>query len=322
MPKQTTLILVLATEKMLLSETPSLSDFVDKRCPHLGLRDDPATAFYFPSEWNYCHSVKPIAPPSLVYQREVCLTTAHIFCIAIDARQKKSLPKDMRRREVGATHKLIGRWITVVVILTFIIMGGLIFSGYWAPSWVERTSIPFSISRVIPQKTMTNTPTVVIVTDAVTPEKSIVSETPGPSKEDIAATQIKLALASRCAYPLEKPFGNVNRKFLLHKVVEGENMTILTERYETTPNAIEAINNFYSSSLWAESVIVIPLNLTNIDGLPSFKPVLLDEEDISLEELAQNLLVSSVDLIEYNQLDPSCRSFQGWVLVPGEKITQ
>lgn len=314
---------------MFLSADSSLPADADKRCPHLGLRDDPATAFGYPSKWNYCHGVKPIAPPSLAQQREVCLTTNHDICPVLAVGQKKSLPKGLRRREVGAARKLIGLWIAGIVSLTFLILGGLIFSGYWVPSWVERTPVSAWISGVIPQKTMTNTPTVVIETDTptvaietptFTPEKSIVTETPSPSKEDISATQTKMALASRCAYPLESPFDSVNSQFLFHEVAAGENMTLLTERYETTRNAIEAVNYFLPSPLWADHVIVIPLNTTNIDGLPSFKPVLLDEEDISLEELAQNLLVSSAELIEFNQIDPSCRSFHGWILVPAEKL--
>ena len=315
---------------MSLSEARSLFYDEEKRCPHLGLRDDPATANGFPSKWNYCHNVKPIAPPSLAQQREVCLTTIHASCPAIEAGQKKSLPKNFRRRDANVARKLIGRWMIVVVSLTFLILAGLIYSGYWVPSWVEKSSVPAWISRVIPQKTMTGTPPVVIETDTptvvietptVTPEKSIASETPPPSEEDIAATQTKIALASRCAYPLESTFDSVNNQFIFHEVAAGESMTMLTERYETTQSAIEAVNYFLPSPLWADHVIVIPINTTNIDGLTLFKPVLLDEEDISLEELAQILLVSSAELIEFNQLDPSCRSFQGWILVPAEKLT-
>jgi len=315
---------------MLLSVAPSLSADADKRCPHLGLPDDPATAHGFPSWWNSCHSVRPIASPNLSHQREVCLTTKHAFCPVFEAGKRKPLPKELRIRKVGPRRKLIGRWITVIVSLTFLILGGLIFSGYWVPSWVERTSIPAWISRVIPHETITNTPaealkteppTVVIKTATVTPEMNIVSETPSLSEENIAATQTKIALAARCAFPLESPFGGVNRQFLLHEVIAGESMTILTERYETTQNAIEAVNYLFPSQLWAELVIIIPLNTTSTAGLPSFKPVLLDEEDISVEELAQKLLVPSAEIIEFNQLDPNCRSFQGWLLVPAEKIT-
>ena len=314
---------------MFLNVAPSLSADPDKRCPHLGLSDDPATAHGFPSWWNSCQNVKPIASPTLVQQREFCLTTKHAFCPVFEDGQKKSLPKELRMRKVGANRKQIGRWITVVVSLTFLIIGGLIFSGYWVPYGADKTSIPAWISRVIPHKIITNTPTEVretepptmaLETATATPGKSIVSETPSPSREDLAATQTKLVLGRDCAYPLDSPFGAEKGQFLLHKVVEGENMTILTERYETTQNAIEAVNYFFPSSLWADLVIVIPISLTNTDNLPAFKPVLLDEEDISLEELAQDLLVSSSELIEFNQIDPSCRSFQGWILVPAEKL--
>ena len=165
-----------------------------------------------------------------------------------------------------------------------------------------------------------DTPTVRVETSTVTPEKSIITETPSLSKENISATQTKIALASRCAYPLESPFDSVNSQFLFHEVVAGESMILLTERYETTQSEIEAVNYFLPSPLWADYVIIIPLNITTIDVLPLFEPVLLDEDDISLEELAEKLLVSSVELIEFNQLDPNCRSFQGWILVPAEKL--
>jgi len=313
---------------MSLSETRSLFYDEDKRCPHLGLRDDSVTAHGFPSRWNYCHGVKPITPPSLAQQREVCLTTGYASCPALAAEQKKTLPKDLRWREVGAGRKLIGRWIIVAASLILLILGGLLFSGVWVPSWVENAPVPAWI-----QKTTTNTPTVapavvtetepptvVINTATVTPEKSIVSETPTLSEEKIAATQTKTALENRCAYPLESPFDSARGQFVFYEVAPGESMTILTERYETTQSAIEAVNYFLPFPLWAEQVLIIPLNTTNIDGLPLFKPVLLDEEDISLEELAQSLLVSSAELIEFNQLDPSCRSFQGWILVPAEKL--
>jgi hypothetical protein len=314
---------------MSFSAAPTLPVDGYKRCPHLGLGDDSATALGYPSGWNYCHSVRPIVSPKQEHQREFCLTPRHAKCPVFDAGGKKPLPKELRMRKIGATRKLIGRWIIFAVVLTTLIIGGLILSGYWAPFGDEKTSIPTWISRFIPQKTITITPpviietataTAVLETETVTPVKITISSTPVPSGEEIAATQTELALASRCAYPLDNPFGSTDRQFLLHRVVEGENITILTERYETTPEAIEAVNYFFPSSLWAELVIVIPLKMSNISGLPSFKPVLLDEEDISFEELAKDLLVSSAELIEFNQIDPSCRSFHGWVIVPADKI--
>ena len=99
-------------------------------------------------------------------------------------------------------------------------------------------------------------------------------------------------------------------------------MAMLTEEYQTTVQVIDAVNYFLPSPLWAELVIVIPLDLTEVDDLSSFRPVLLDEDDISIEELADNLSVAPSELVESNQLDLSCRSFHGWVMIPAEKIGQ
>jgi len=94
---------------------------------------------------------------------------------------------------------------------------------------------------------------------------------------------------------------------------------MLAEHYHTTANAIDAVNYFLPSPLWAELVIVIPVDTMEINGLISLKPVFVDQDDISLEKLAQSLSVSLSDFQKLNQLSPFCQSFHGWVLIPAEK---
>ena len=94
---------------------------------------------------------------------------------------------------------------------------------------------------------------------------------------------------------------------------------MLATRYQTTTEVIRAVNYYLDSPLRAEEEIVIPLNITEIDGLISLKPVFVDRDNISLEELAKRLRTSSSELIEFNHQDESCQSFHGWVLVPAEK---
>ncbi len=303
---------------------------VSRRCPHLGLHDDPATALSFPSKLNYCHNVKKINTPSMEQQRKICLTPRRITCPVLDSEKQKSLPKDLCMPDPEAKRKLIKRWVIVAISLSVIILMGLIFSGYWKLSWIEKFSSPMWSSETAPQQTMPNTPTMLIETETPTvametntaiPEKNIITETPQPSRESIAATQTKSVLENSCAYQLETPFGHANRQLLLHKIADGESIALLAERYAVTFGDIDAVNYYLPTLLPIEFVIIIPINIENGDDLPAFKPVLLDEDDISLEELAQTLLVTSSDLIEFNQLDSSCRSFHGWILIPAEKIT-
>ncbi|MBT3322821.1 MAG: hypothetical protein HN392_11110 [Anaerolineae bacterium] len=302
----------------ILGIPPSSPANLDKRCPYLGLRDDLETALGFSSTWNCCHSVKPTATPNLEHQQNFCLTTKHVNCPAFHAEQKSSLPKDLRAPKFLERRKAVASRVVLVFILLFVIVSGLIFSGYWAPSWTEKLPVPGWVSRAMPVETEINTVAMVVETD--TPVKNVNLDTPiVPTQIASLATQTEPVLIKHCAYPLETPFGT-NRQFVFHQIANGESMVMLTERYETTASAIEAVNFFLPSPLWAELVIVIPLDTTDVDGLTSFRPVLIDEGDISLEELAQILSISSPDLIEFNQIDLSCRSFNGWMLIPAEKI--
>lgn len=299
----------------IIGVTPPFYKDSAKRCHNLGLRDDPETALGFPSSWNCCHHAKPVSPPNLEHQRNFCLTREFANCPVYSAEQKRSLPKELRIAEPATRLKKTGRWIAVLAIILLLIGSGLIFSGYWSPPWAEKLSIPGWISRAKPEETETYTNIPVIETDTPT-----IPATPNMPTEDLASTtQIEPASARHCAYPLETLIG-MEGQFLVHQVEYGESMITLTENYQTTAEAIGAVNYFFPSPLWAELVIVIPLGITEVDDLPSLRPVLLDEDDISIEELADDLSVSTSALIEFNQMDLSCRSFHGWVLIPAEKI--
>jgi len=288
----------------------------NKRCPYLGLQDDSETALGFASNWNCCHHVRPVAIPSLEHQRSVCLTTEYTQCPVFLAANKKKLPKDLRMSQQRGGYKLAGAWLLVLIVLFFFVSSALILSGHWKPTWIEDQTLPEWISKAMQVGVATNTNTPLIETD--TPV--IVSNTPvTPTKIFTVATQTEPPVATYCAYPLETLIG-AEKIFILHRVTGGENMAILAERYETTEQAIDAVNFFLPSPIWAELVIVIPVETTDVDEFPSFRPIFLEEDDISIEELAQSLTVSSSDLIEFNYLDSSCLSFHGWVLVPEEKI--
>ncbi len=290
----------------------------NERCPYLGLRDDSETALGFASNWNYCHHVKPRAIPSLEHQRSICLTTEYTSCPVFLAESKKRLPKDLRMPKARGGYKAVGVWLFMLLLLIFLVSSALIFTDNWKPTWIERQTLPEWISKAIYVDIATNTDTPLIETD--TPV--IVPNTPvTPTKIITVATQTEPPQVTYCAYPLETPIG-AGKIFILHRVASGENMAILAERYETTELAIDAVNFFLPSPVWAELIIIIPVATTDVDDFPAFRPIFLEEDDISIEELAQSLTVSSSDLIEFNNLDSSCLSFHGWVLVPEEKITQ
>lgn len=61
-------------------------------CPYLGLKDDPITSLGFPSEGNYCHHLRPIAPIKGGYQEKYCLTAEHTACSIYKAANPQPAP--------------------------------------------------------------------------------------------------------------------------------------------------------------------------------------------------------------------------------------
>ena len=292
---------------MVMPKTPPFTpDAIENHCRCLGLHDDADTALGFSSRWNYCHKSSPVKIPTLEIQRKICLETEHRTCPIFLAEEKKSLPKDWRMPDLAKRIRIIKRWITISILFFFLIASGLLLSGIWAPDWVGKIQLPEAKPTITPRVIQTYTPQVTALPNTPTATK----ESPTPTKEPF--------FSSLCAYPLETPIGEI-QQFLIHKVEYGESMTVLTAHYQTTAAAIDAVNYFLPSPLWAEQEIVIPLNTTSIEGLSSLKPVFVDRDDISLEDLAKKLRTSPSELIEFNHQDEACRSFHGWVLVPTKK---
>ncbi len=97
------------------------------RCPYLGLLDDKDTSTDFPSELNYCHRSKPIALPSFMQQRKVCLATSYSECPFFSDSKLKRLPKNLRIPHSNPNKKrliillsLIG---LIALLIAFIIIG-------------------------------------------------------------------------------------------------------------------------------------------------------------------------------------------------------
>ena len=91
-------------------------------------------------------------------------------------------------------------------------------------------------------------------------------------------------------------------KFVIHIVLAGENLDLLAARFDTSVEAIEMVNYFQSNPGWSGTMLVIPVGFTDVDRFPSFVVYQVLEKDrgISVEDLAENLRVTVMDLKYYN----------------------
>ena len=115
---------------------------------------------------------------------------------------------------------------------------------------------------------------------------------------------------------LDTPIGR-DQKFIIHRVIEGESLQYLADRYNTSPQAIMTVNDDIISPLWVGWIVVIPMNTTDVDGLPSFSAYQIDNEGITLERIAAQLDVSAEQLSLYNYIEEEHILHKGeWLIIP------
>ena len=286
-------------------------------CPHIGLKDDPATSLGYPSAWNYCHRAKPIAVAGLDHQRTYCLSAAHANCLLFLKPEGSPMPAELQSQDVRLVHRNRALWRTVsalvvlAVLVAVVVWQGIARGFFFLPSQPGEststptlTELPASPSKAI----LTMTPT----SDA-TPTGS--GLTPIPTKTSIptSTTQPVLNLA------LETPLG-LNKEFIIHRMVEGESQELLARKYDTTVALIQAVNYYLPSPLLVNWTVIIPVGRIDLQGVPAFQPYMV-VAGMTVDEFAQSISVDVSILSYFNGLTATYRLSPGdWLLVPREKI--
>ena len=117
---------------------------------------------------------------------------------------------------------------------------------------------------------------------------------------------------------IETPIG-LERQFVVHRVLEGEGFISIAATYNTNEDAIRAVNYALGDSLWADTVLVIPLGQTDISGIPPMSVFLVSDEGMTIEALALEQNVDAALLRELNALPEGYILHQDeWVLIPHE----
>lgn len=108
------------------------------RCPHVGLSDDPKTAFAYPSTRNACHKADPAAPVDLAHQQAYCLTAEHTACPIFQRNEAAPLPPELLGVAPGRDWRRYARWGVVAVIL--LLVAGLMW-WFWPLSQAELAAL-------------------------------------------------------------------------------------------------------------------------------------------------------------------------------------
>ncbi|GAB4546399.1 MAG: hypothetical protein Fur002_21440 [Anaerolineales bacterium] len=143
---------------------------------------------------------------------------------------------------------------------------------------------------------------------------SFATQTPPPV--ETAALTSTAALRKR---GLDAPIGDYYQ-FVIHKTQGAERLEDLAAQYNTTVEAILYINYNVTNPTWAAVLVVIPVNFSQVEGLPVFVAYRVTEEErgISASALAEKLRANPFDFMYYNGMQAENeRPLVGdWVLVP------
>ncbi len=100
---------------------------------------------------------------------------------------------------------------------------------------------------------------------------------------------------------------------VIHQVREGETLGSIAQAFQTTVNAIKAVNNFNPEPVQVNTLLVVPYHFLDASGMPVFQ-VFQVKSDLSVEALAAQVGVELSLLELYNDIT------DGAVLKTGDLI--
>ncbi|MDD2921894.1 MAG: hypothetical protein PHQ36_06360 [Anaerolineales bacterium] len=308
----------------------SVTDSVPQICPFLGLEDDADSSLAFPSDSNYCHRSAPISPVKTNYQREFCLSGKHRQCLVFSRRQIGPLPDHIRAKKnrAGETRKISQRNIIAVLIALIVI-----FMLEWQSLTQTKSQPPETTATptlyALPTKTPTQTlaPTLPPPTLAATSTPTLhipffgsVTVTSSPTATPSLTPTVFIS-----RHQIDVPIGT-DKKFIIHRLAYKENLDPYVEKYNTSIEAVVAINYYLylTNPVKRDVLIVFPIGFADVSGLPTLAIYQITEKErgINYEDLAWRLRIETSDLKYYNGVtDPNDRPLVGdYFLIPQKRL--
>jgi hypothetical protein len=282
-----------------------------KVCPFLGKVDDPETPILYPSEFNGCSQGIQLFVPVLDHQQSHCLSNYEACPAFLDQQQVNTIPAMELPRSNGKNRSRYGLFILFLIIIG---LGMLLIYR------LNRGGIPFlsqDDGKVIPTTAFSAVDSVTVTASMEASASPIPSATHQPTKQ---STETFVVPSSVPIIGLETPIGT-EVKLIIHKLRAGESFEKLERQYGTTVEAIKWVNYNLPVPLWADWLIVIPVNTMTIDpSLPAFQAYQVPTGGVIVEDLVQEFGVQEDLLLFYNDLFPGqVLPYGYWVLIPHDR---
>lgn len=272
------------------------------------MADDPQTSLAFPSVWNYCNHAEPVEAVATDHQQKYCLTARYVNCPVFMRSATGPLPSQIREpsQYSGRTGAALKTFIVVGAIVMIILISGMAILQ--SRNQVnQQVLIVTNTPYIEPSQTASAPPEPALPAPTFTPTPNLVQ-----SPLEFLGTEFA---STRAPHDIGSLIG-VDYLFRIHRVAWGENLEIIAQRDGTSIDAISAVNYQFTTPLWLDQIIVIPVNRTDVSGLPAFQAFRIPQP-ILVEDLATQQAVDASILKYYNALPDGTLLLAGeWVLIP------
>ena len=93
-------------------------------------------------------------------------------------------------------------------------------------------------------------------------------------------------------------------------------------KYNTSVDAIMAINFKLTPPVWVGTLVVTPVGFVDVTDIPSFEPYMVAETGMTIELIAQKFEINLLDLKYYNAISDEEKLIVGdWLLIPHKRDT-
>jgi len=278
-------------------------------CPHLGQDEDPCTYSSYASSRNFCYHSKPRTIPLLDHQSNFCLSENYPKCPVYQLDENAVFPDEFRFRRFEFPKIIPWKWliplfaiiITLIIIFSF---PGLRNLKFLTPEQ-DNTTI-FAGNQIL----NTTTPNPLLGTTPSMVEKPTITQAPS------ASPVLETGTPSNDPHGLDEPIG-VTHRFVIHRIQEGESLGNLAAQYDTSLQAIQDVNYFLPDPVWIDWLVIIPVETTDVIGLPKFEAQIVVTGGVTIEEFAADQDLDPSTLKFYNGLpDAYLLSSGEWLLIP------
>jgi hypothetical protein len=290
-------------------------------CPYIGLPSDVQTAMQNPSLQNFCHNLKPVSSPSLSHQNAFCLNVTYKQCQYFSEITGKPgafiTAKQIRVKRKWVPLAIVAI-LSIAILCVLLVISGQ-FSSLFFPPTTNKGTTPVAVATTATFETVTEPALHTVATDTIPADHVEMAESTLVIENQVQPTTGLTPIPVNTEGPLllqQTPWA-AERVFLLHRVTRGEDIIAIAGKFNTSIDAIRAVNYNMAPELWVDTMIIIPENQADVTGVAPMFPLEITGSGKTIQDLAEEHSISPDLLAAVNALPTSYRFQTGeWVIMP------